>query len=122
LAWSAKWVNRVPLVLFAVVFVVTALVFLVAGGFTGDWYRAWDVLIGAESPFSIGGSYDGIFFVLSLLGYLFVPAVIGIAAVDAIARFMGRRLKTVQDATDNIGSELTALKLTADNLKKQFNS
>jgi hypothetical protein len=113
---TAKWAVRVPLILLATVFGVTGIIFVIAGGLTGNWYRAWDVISGTSSPFK--GSYPEIFLILSVLGYLLVPATIGIYIVDAVSRFISRRVKTLKDATDNIEVRLSAFQAIADGLPK----
>jgi hypothetical protein len=113
---TAKWAVRVPLILLVIAVSATGVVFLVAGGLTGNWHRAWDVLSGSTAPFR--GSYPAVFFTLSIFGYLLIPVVIGIYAVDAVSRFISRRVKSLADATDNIRVKLDTFKAMADNLKK----
>ncbi len=97
--WTGARIARVPLYVFAVVAVVTAVVFA-AGAFAIGFQNAWEVLTATKSPF---GHYRGLTFALSLLGYVFVPAVIGLIVADWTTRFQRKRLTTITEAREAIG-------------------
>jgi hypothetical protein len=87
-------------IVLGVVLVITCLVFLVAGAvMKGGFERAWDVLLGIQTPF---GDAPGLGIPLSALGYLLVPAVIGVAVADGIARFVQSKLDSLPEVEKRI--------------------
>jgi hypothetical protein len=75
--------------------------------------RAWNVLLAIDSPFGRESTHQVLGFLLSALGYLLVPAVIGLAVADAIVRFTRRRLVTHGEAVTEIG------RLVAEDIEKR---
>ena len=65
----------------------------------GGFQQAWEILLGIRSPY---GQASGLGVVLSALGYIAVPTVIGIGIADGITRFIRRRLQTRDEAEKEI--------------------
>lgn len=90
--WTGRQLANLPTLLLLAVVGVTAAVFIASWVvMDGGFQRAWEILLGVRSPY---GEASGLGVVLSALGYLLVPAVIGIAVADGVARFTEHRLLT----------------------------
>lgn len=97
---GGKRLASLPFYVLLAVGVLTALVFAASGlEMSGGFERAWEILLGIESPF---GEVSGLGLVLSALGYIVVPTVIGVAAGAGITLFTNRRLTTVEEAVADI--------------------
>jgi predicted RND superfamily exporter protein len=96
--WSGKQLANLPLYLLGGVIGLTAVVFLASWVvMDGGFQRAWEILLGLRSPY---GQASGLGVVLSALGYIAVPTVIGIGIADGVTRFTRRRLLTRSDVED----------------------
>jgi hypothetical protein len=97
---TGERLARVPSYVFVAVVVVTGLVFGISGlVMDGGFQRAWEILLALRSPF---GQASGLGVALSALGYVAVPAVIGLVVADGITRFTRRRLLTTPEARAEI--------------------
>jgi len=84
--------------------VLTALVFLISGLVMKDGFeRAWEVLLGIQGPFE-QAPLLGV--PLSALGFLLIPAVIGAAAADGIARYVDSQLDDLPDVETRVADRL----------------
>ena len=101
---------RLPLIIFLVVFATTSVLFVIAGLAMNDFERAWNILIGATAPF---GRDSALGVALSVLGYLLIPAVVGLVVADGIVRFTRKRLLTLPEAKEEI-REMLEQALTKD--------
>lgn len=100
---SGETIALIPLYVFGVVILVTALVFGITCLVTehhGGAHRAWEVLIGVRTPV---GQAIGLELALSVLGYAFVPVVVGLFATDAVLRFTRKHTVPTADVLANIG-------------------
>jgi hypothetical protein len=97
---SGKTLSRIPGWTLGAVVAVAACLFVAAGLAMGDFQRAWDILTGAVGPF--GGKDAGLGVALSAVGYLLLPAVIGLAIADGVTRFTRKHLMTLPEAKAEI--------------------
>jgi predicted RND superfamily exporter protein len=98
--WSGKHLSRLPGYVLGGVIGFTAVVFIACWvAMDGGFQRAWEILLGLRSPY---GQASGLGVVLSALGYIAVPTVIGIGVADGITRFIRRRLQTRDEAEKEI--------------------
>ena len=104
--WTDQRVLRLPRYLLAAVVVVTLVVFVVAGIAMGDFDRAWDTLSVGKGPFDNHAKAKAVGLTLSILGYLFLPAVIGLAIADWVTRFTRRNTQPHQAAENKIGDKI----------------
>src|SRR5690349_14309225 len=80
---------------------LTLAVFIAVGIFVeGGFEHAWNVMLGIDAPF--GGQAAALAVLLSVLGYIAVPTVIGLAVADGLTRFTRRRLLTTPEAEADI--------------------
>jgi hypothetical protein len=95
---------RLPLYLFLLVAVLTAIVFLIAGMvMKGGFELAWEILLGIHTPF---GDESALGVALSALGYLAVPTIIGLVVAEGITSFIEYRLPTVEEAAMKIADRV----------------
>lgn len=95
--------NR-RLVMFAIAAAVpVAGLFCVAGFAFGDFGRAFDVLVGRQPPW---GDSAWIAVPLSVAGYLFAPAVIGVAVSATLGWAVSRRVTTLDEAVEDLQRRL----------------
>lgn len=116
--WTGDRLGFLPRAILVGVAVVTAIVFVIAGLSFDDFKRAWDTLTGQASPFN--GEDSGIGLVLSALGYIVVPATIGLAIADGVTTFTRKRLSSVSEAQAEINQLVVdALNAAAEEAKRQ---
>lgn len=65
----------------------------------GGAHRSWEVLIGVRTPV---GQASGLAVALSILGFVVVPAAIGLLAADVATRFMRKRMIPTSEAEARI--------------------
>lgn len=95
---------RLPLYVFLLVAVLTGIVFGVSGlVMDGGFERAWEILIGDRTPF---GQASGLGVVLSALGYIAIPTVIGLVVADGILRFTEYRLTTIDEVAERVAARV----------------
>lgn len=102
---SGETIALVPRYVFGVVVLVTAVVFGIACLATehhGGAHRAWEVLIGVRTPV---GQAIGLELALSVLGYAFVPVVVGLFVTDAVLRFTRKHTVPTADVLEAIGED-----------------
>lgn len=108
--WSGKTLANLPIYLLCGVVGLTVIVFVASWlAMDGGFQRAWEILLGLRSPY---GQATGLGIVLSALGYIAVPTIIGIGVADGITRFTRRRLLTRSDVED------AAVEIVQKELKK----
>jgi hypothetical protein len=102
---SGENIVLIPLYAFGLVVVVTVVVFGITCLVTehdGGAHRAWEVLTGTRTPV---GQAIGLELALSVLGYAFLPVVIGLIVTDSVLRFTRRHTIPTAIAVTNIGED-----------------
>jgi hypothetical protein len=95
-----RWVVKAGLVIavvLAVVFVICAL------GIHKQWKDALNILIGAAAPTSVPGAPYGFTVTIAIIGYLIVPAFIGVV-VSALAAALAVRRVTRSEVEEIIST------------------
>jgi hypothetical protein len=112
--FSGETIALVPRYVFVAVLLVTLVLLAITSYVTKDHggaHRAWEVLIGVRTPV---GPTIGLELPLSILGYAFVPAVIGLFVTDAVLRFTRKHTLPTADALDKIAEKAAASKKAAE--------
>lgn len=98
--WEGKDLARLPVYVLGGVVGVTAAIFLASWVvMDGGFQQAWEILVGLRSPY---GQASGLGVVLSALGYIAVPTMIGIGVADGITRFTRHRLQSLPEAKEEV--------------------
>jgi hypothetical protein len=83
--------------------IICAALFVVTSVALHSFNLAWDIARGATSPFGLN---SWLAVILSVVGYLLVPVLIGLMVTESLTRFVERRLQSAAAVQADITRDL----------------
>lgn len=101
-AWTGKRITRIPLYVFLITLLLTALAYVIDSSVLGNWGKPFAIMTGAAPPW---GPWAWLGVLLSIAGWLLVPSFLGLAVADILSRLVAGLLLSpdrAQQMVDNL--------------------